>query len=90
MPFTTTCGRSEKWHSGGFIPPDPVYSSLMFETNSDLFNSALESLPQFIEETDADWGMVYDFMEAQVGTLTDVQWDEVAKVYEPLMNDSRF
>ena len=55
-----------------------------------MFYNALQSLPQFIEEMDADWSMVYDFMEAQVGTLTDAQWDKVGEVYEPLMNDTRF
>ena len=64
------------------------YHSLMNKT--EMFNSALESLQQFIMETDADWCMVYDFMEAQVGTLTDAQWDKVGEVYEPLMNDTRF
>ena len=64
------------------------YHSLMNKT--EMFNSALESLPQFIMETDADWCMVYDFMEAQVGNLTDTEWDEVEKVYEPLMNDTRY
>jgi hypothetical protein len=55
-----------------------------------MFYSALQSLPQFIEEMDADWGMVYDFMEAQVGTLTDAQWEEVEAVYNPFLNDSRY
>jgi hypothetical protein len=55
-----------------------------------MFNSALASLPQFIMETDADWCMVYDFMEAQVCDLTDTQWEEVEKVYNPYMNDSRY
>ena len=62
----------------------------MTQTQLDLFNSALESLPQFCEETDADWCMVYDFMEAQCGTLTDAQWDEVGKVYIPYLNDTRY
>ena len=55
-----------------------------------MFNSALASLPQFIMETDADWGMVYDFMEAQVGDLTDAQWDEVGEVYKEYMTDTRY
>ena len=55
-----------------------------------MFNSALQSLPQFIMETDADWGMVYDFMEAQCGKLTDAQWEEVEAVYNPYLNDSRY
>ena len=41
-------------------------------------------------ETDADWGMVYDFMEAQCGDLPDYAWDKVAEVYEEFNNDSRF
>jgi hypothetical protein len=62
----------------------------MNDTQTELFNSALQSLPQFCEEMDADWCMVYDFMEAQVGTLTDSQWYEVEKVYNPFLNDSRY
>ena len=50
----------------------------------------LETLPQFIQEMDADWCMVYDFIEAQVGRLTDAEWDEVAKVYEAFNNDYRY
>ena len=64
------------------------YHTLM--TKNAMFNSALQSLPQFIMETDADWGMVYDFMESQVGNLTDAEWDEVEKVYNPYLNDSRY
>ena len=50
----------------------------------------LETLPQFIQEMGADWGMVYDFIESQVGQLTDDEWDEVVKVYEPFNNDYRY
>lgn len=62
----------------------------MFKNETDLFYSALQSLPQFIMETDADWGMVYDFMESQCGELRDEQWEEVAAVYNPYLNDSRY
>ena len=62
---------------------------MMTETQ-EMFNSVLESLPQFIEEMDADWCMVYDFMEAHCGTLTEDQWDQVEKVYNPYLNDSRY
>jgi hypothetical protein len=55
----------------------------MFKNETDLFYSALQSLPQFCQETDADWGMVYDFMEAQCGELRDEQWEEVAAVLNP-------
>ena len=41
-------------------------------------------------ETDADWGMVYDFMEAQCGELRDEHWEEVAQVYKEFNNDSRY
>lgn len=54
------------------------------------FNSALESLQQFVLEMDADWCQVYDFMEAQCGELSESQWDEVAEIYKPLMEDSRY
>ena len=64
------------------------YHCLMNKT--EMFNSALESLPQFIMETDADWCMVYDFMEAQVGTLTEPQWDEVEMLYFNYNNDTRY
>ena len=76
----------------GPLDGDPLiaYCVLMVKKDSDLFKSALESLPQFCEEMDADWCMVYDFMEAQCGELTDAQWDEVEKVYNPYLNDSRY
>ena len=57
---------------------------------TEMFNSALESLQQFIMEMDADWCMVYDFMEAQVGSLTESQWDEVEMVYHNYNMDSRY
>jgi len=62
----------------------------MFKNETDLFYSALQSLPQFCQETDADWGMVYDFMESQCGDLKDYHWEEVAEVYKEFMNDSRY
>ena len=55
-----------------------------------MFISALESLPQFIIETDADWCMVYDFMESQCGDLKDHHWEDVAEVYKEFNNDSRY
>ena len=64
------------------------YHTLM--TQNAMFNSALESLSQFVMETDADWGMVYDFMEAQCGDLRDEHWEEVAQVYKEFNNDSRY
>jgi len=63
---------------------------MMMTETTEMFCTALQSLPQFIEEMDADWGMVYDYMEAQVGQLTNVQWDEVEKVYNPYLNDYRY
>jgi len=57
---------------------------------NEMFNSALASLPQFIMETDADWGMVYDFMESQCGDLKDYHWEEVSEVYKEFNNDSRY
>jgi hypothetical protein len=62
----------------------------MIKNNSDLFYSALQSLPQFCMETDADWCMVYDFMESQCGELRDEHWEEVAQVFEEFLNDSRY
>jgi hypothetical protein len=63
---------------------------MMMTETQEMFNSVLESLPQFIEEMDADWVMIYDYMEAQVGALTDAQWEKVEAVYEPFNNDYRF
>ena len=57
---------------------------------NEMLNAVLETLPQFIMETDADWCMVYDFMEAQVGKLTEEQWDEVEMVYYNYNMDSRY
>jgi hypothetical protein len=62
----------------------------MIKNTSDLFYSALQSLPQFCEEMDADWAMVYDFMEAQCGELRDEHWEEVAQVFKEFLNDSRY
>ena len=62
----------------------------MSKNETDLFYSALQSLPQFCYETDADWGMVYDFMEAQCGELRDEHWEEVAQVFKEFLNDSRY
>ena len=62
----------------------------MVKNETDLFYSALQSLPQFCYETDADWGMVYDYMESQCGDLKDYHWEEVAEVYKEFMNDSRY
>ena len=62
----------------------------MKTTQMQIFNSALESLPQFIMEMDADWGMVYDYMEAQCGDLKDYHWEEVSEVYNEINNDSRY
>jgi len=63
---------------------------MMMTETTEMFYTALQSLPQFIEEMDADWCMVYDYMEAQVGQLTNVQWEEVEAVYEPFNNDYRY
>ena len=62
----------------------------MSKNETDLFYSALQSLPQFCYETDADWGMVYDFMESQCGELRDEHWEEVAQVFKEFLNDSRY
>ena len=64
------------------------YHTLM--NQNAMFNSALESLSQFVMETDADWAMVYDFMESQCGDLKDYHWEEVAEVYKEYINDSRY
>ena len=53
------------------------------------FTQALQSLPQFIDEMQPDWGMVYDYVVEQMQTscLTDAQWDKVCALYEPYMED---
>ena len=55
-----------------------------------IFNSALKTLPSYIKSNDADWGMVYDYMESTCGDLKDYHWEEVAEVYRYYMNDSRY
>jgi len=55
-----------------------------------MFNSALNSLPSFIKSTDASWCEVYDYMESMCGDLKDYHWEEVADVYRPFLNDSRY
>jgi len=57
---------------------------------SDMFNSVLESLQQFIDEMDADWCMVYDYMEAHCGALTEDQWDQVEVIYHQNLTDLRY
>ena len=70
--------------------PPIAYCVLMVKNETDLFYSALQSLPQFCYETDADWCMVYDFMEAQCGELRDEHWEEVSQVFKEFLNDSRY
>ena len=66
-----------------------MYSNpCMIAMNS--FYFYLQSLPQFIEEMDADWCMIYDWMENMCGPLTDTQWEEVEAVYNPYLNDCRY
>lgn len=55
-----------------------------------MFQRALKSLPDYIQGTDADWGMVYDYMEGMCGDLKDYHWEEVAEVYRYYMQDSRY
>ena len=74
----------------GPLDQDPMIAYCVYMNKNAMFNSALQSLPQFIMETDADWGMVYDFMESQCGDLKDYHWEEVAEVYKEFMNDSRY
>ena len=78
------------WHRGGCLRARMPYCLLMAIHNSEMFNSVLESLHQFCIEMDADWCMVYDYMEAHLGTLTEEQWDEVEMVYFNYNNDSRY
>ena len=63
---------------------------MLTQSQEEMFNSALQSLPQFCEEMDADWAMVYDWMEDMCGPLRDEHWEEVAQVYREYMNDTRY
>jgi hypothetical protein len=47
-----------------------------------MFETALQSLPQFIQEMDADWCMVFDWMEDQCGALSEEQLNEIALVFD--------
>ena len=58
--------------------------------STSMFNSALKTLPGFIQSTDADWCEVYDYMESMCGDLKDYHWEEVAQVYRQFNNDSRY
>ena len=58
--------------------------------STSMFNSALNTLPSYIKSTDADWGMVYDYMESMCGDLKDYHWEEVAQVYRQFINDQRY
>ena len=78
------------WTQSAPLPLVMGYCCFMLKKDSDLFTLALDSLQQFIYEMDADWCMVYDYMEAHCGTLTEDQWDQVEKVYNPYLNDSRY
>jgi len=74
-------------------PNRPIGASMPYHSlmnKNAMFQSALQSLPQFVMETDADWCMVYDFMESQCGELRDEHWEEVAEVYKEFLNDSRY
>jgi hypothetical protein len=53
------------------------------------FNQVLQTLPQFIDEMQPDWGMVYDYVVEQMETpqLTDAEWDAVCATYYPHMED---
>ena len=55
-----------------------------------MFNFVLESLQQFIDDMDADWCMVYDYMEAHCGVLTEEQWDQVEVIYHQNLTDLRY
>ena len=46
-----------------------------------MFNSALRSLPKFIQSTNATWLDVYDYMENMCGDLKDYHWEEVRDIY---------
>ena len=58
--------------------------------SNSMFYSALKSLPDFIKSTNASWAEVYDYMESMCGDLKDYHWEEVADVYRPFINDSRY
>jgi len=47
-----------------------------------MFETVIQSLPQFIQEMDADWEMVFDWMEDQCGALSEEQLNEVAMIFD--------
>ena len=55
------------------------------------FTQVLQTLPQFIDEMQPDWGMIYGYVLEQMQTshpqLTDSQWDKVCAIYYPHMED---
>jgi len=47
-----------------------------------MFDSVIQTLPQFIQEMDADWEMVYDWMEDQCGALSEEQLHILGLVFD--------
>ena len=51
------------------------------------FNSAIQSLPQFVQEMDADWQMCCDFIESQCDDdLKDYHYEEAYEVFIDSIN----
>lgn len=62
----------------------------MNETMQDLFQDALQSLPDFIYEMQPEWEMVYDYVCEQINEdeLNQEQIAKMVKIYDDAMGYS--
>ena len=51
------------------------------QTEIDNMNQILGDIPQFVQEMDADWEMVVDFILSQVSDLTDAEWQQAEVIF---------
>ena len=50
------------------------------------FNSFMESLPEFIDEMDADWEMVVDYVFAQYKQPTMHEWVLIERLFDQVVD----
>lgn len=51
------------------------------QTEIDNMNGILGDIPQFVQEMDADWEMVVDFIQSQGVDLTDAEWQQAEVIF---------
>ena len=50
------------------------------------FATVINGLPEFIQENDADWKMVTDYVLTKVAALTVSEWNVVSNIYNDVIN----